>query len=102
MVHPHPYGAARYLSLTMSIRAGISSVICFGAINVVDMTECPRNIFSQGRVFTLSRGQHSSRIPVRIRPAARVFTDKSFIGGNEIKAVLRYNELESAWAARSH
>jgi hypothetical protein len=36
--------------------------------------------------------------PVRIRPAARVFTDNSFIGyGNEVKAVLLYNELESAW-----
>ena len=37
-------------------------------------------------------------IPVHIRPAARVFTDKSFIGyANEVKAVLLYNELESAW-----
>jgi len=36
--------------------------------------------------------------PVRICPAARVFTDKSFIGyANEVKAVLLYNELESAW-----
>jgi hypothetical protein len=64
--------------------------------NVVDWAAYLTSVFIQGWVFTFSRRQRSPSYRSRLHR-------QSFIGyANEVKAVLRYNEPESAWPPRSH